>query len=217
MSEPLDTGKLAEWKRDAEVSRSVDVPFASRDARRILALIAEVERLTWQRDDSDKGRVDAEHALVAERAAHATTKAELDGIVAAMRDGQKHAAWIGFDQRKAWREECEAFPSHGDNRRVLALLDLLDAPCGSCHPCSHWANQTWVNEGERLPHVHEWQELRARADVLAAKVARCEALADELDAPMKADALPWEGFYDGFAEAQVRCRAAIRAALGGDE
>lgn len=53
--------------------------------------------------------------------------------------------------------------------KIAELEAKLAQPCGSCHPCTQWANQTWINAKERLPHVYEWQELRA-------KVARVEEL-----------------------------------------
>lgn len=52
---------------------------------------------------------------------------------------------------------------------VRSLREKLAQPCGSCHPCTEWANQTWVNAGVRLPHVHEWQEMRERVAELEAE------------------------------------------------
>ena len=61
----------------------------------------------------------------------------------------------------------------GDVTKLRAKLDL---PCGSCHPCTQWANQTWVNAKRNLPHVYQWDELRVERDALAAQVAAATAL-----------------------------------------
>jgi hypothetical protein len=54
-----------------------------------------------------------------------------------------------------------------ENEKLRAKLEM---PCGSCHPCTQWANQTWVNAGLRLPHVIDWQELTAERDALQAQL-----------------------------------------------
>lgn len=69
-------------------------------------------------------------------------------------------------------QRCFAFAEAAAVERIKALEAKLALPCGSCHPCTEWANQTWVNAGERLPHVHEWQEMKAR--LAAVKALACE-------------------------------------------
>jgi hypothetical protein len=53
---------------------------------------------------------------------------------------------------------------------VDRLRAKLDAPCGSCHPCTNYADETWRAAGRTPPHVHEWEELRAEAERLRAQV-----------------------------------------------
>jgi hypothetical protein len=69
--------------------------------------------------------------------------------------------------------------------------EKLAGPCGSCHPCTEWANQTWVNAGERLPHVYEWQEMKSKLaayETGRGKVeAECDATDTETDEPLQAD------------------------------
>ncbi len=117
-------------------------------------------------------------------------------------------------QRDDWRKDAERdaeetrHPSgYYPSARILALLDTLDAPCGSCHPCTQWANQTWVNAGERLPHVHEWQEMKAQ-------VARVEALTE---GPASDGVRPYAADLLGDGEVTFVVKLDdLRAALAGD-
>lgn len=43
---------------------------------------------------------------------------------------------------------------------LLALVEAFDKPCGSCHPCDNWADETWRAAGRKPPHVYEWDEAR---------------------------------------------------------
>jgi hypothetical protein len=70
--------------------------------------------------------------------------------------------------------------------RIAELERKLALPCGSCHPCNNWANETWVRAGKRLPHVYEWDEAKSRAEsaeaevtALRATVERVRALCDD--------------------------------------
>lgn len=63
-----------------------------------------------------------------------------------------------------------------ERERAEEAEKKLEMPCGSCHPCTEWANQTWVNAGLRLPHVIDWQEMTAalsRAEETIEKVRAC--------------------------------------------
>lgn len=44
-----------------------------------------------------------------------------------------------------------------------AMRVKLDGPCGSCHPCNNWADETWRAAGRKPPTVQEWDDLRAQA------------------------------------------------------
>ncbi len=37
----------------------------------------------------------------------------------------------------------------------------LDLPCGSCHPCTNYSDETWRAASRKPPHVHQWDEARA--------------------------------------------------------
>ncbi len=64
-----------------------------------------------------------------------------DEIVAAARELR--------ESRFRWAEEA------------AQLQAKLDQPCGSCHPCSNYADQTWRAAGRKPPHVHQWDEASA--------------------------------------------------------
>lgn len=49
---------------------------------------------------------------------------------------------------------------------VLTLSAKLDAPCGSCHPCTNYADETWRAAGRTPPHVYQWDETRTEVDRL---------------------------------------------------
>jgi hypothetical protein len=40
----------------------------------------------------------------------------------------------------------------------------LSLPCGSCHPCTHWAEETWRRDGRTPPDVHQYDELLAELE-----------------------------------------------------
>lgn len=46
---------------------------------------------------------------------------------------------------------------------VDRLRAKLDGPCGSCHPCNNWADETWRRANRTPPTVQEWDDLRAQA------------------------------------------------------
>ncbi|MGW1059318.1 hypothetical protein [Micromonospora rubida] len=67
---------------------------------------------------------------------------------------------------------------------VPALLAKLAQPCGSCHPCTNYADETWRAAGRTPPHVFQWDEAqeeltRLRAE-LAAEQTRTSRLEDAL-------------------------------------
>jgi hypothetical protein len=51
---------------------------------------------------------------------------------------------------------------------IERFIDASEAPCGSCHPCSEWAAETWRRAGGKLPHKHtvdEWHQRMLVAEV----------------------------------------------------
>lgn len=63
---------------------------------------------------------------------------------------------------------------------VERLQNKLDAPCGSCHPCTNYADETWRAAGRKPPHVTEGDELRTEVEQLRARAERAEAEAVRL-------------------------------------
>ncbi|MGI5161439.1 hypothetical protein [Microbispora sp. CA-102843] len=60
--------------------------------------------------------------------------------------------------------------------QVEWLRAKLDAPCGSCHPCTNYADETWRAAGRTPPHVAEWDERRAELERLKEQRAALIAL-----------------------------------------
>jgi hypothetical protein len=44
---------------------------------------------------------------------------------------------------------------------LQSLVEAFDKPCGSCHPCDNYADETWRAAGRKPPHVYQWDEARA--------------------------------------------------------
>jgi hypothetical protein len=53
-----------------------------------------------------------------------------------------------------------------------AALAKLKLPCGSCHPCLNWADETWRREGRKPPTVQAWEDVQAERDLALAEAAR---------------------------------------------
>lgn len=49
---------------------------------------------------------------------------------------------------------------------VRRLRAQIDKPCGSCHPCTNYADETWRAAGRKPPAVSAWDELRAEVKLL---------------------------------------------------
>lgn len=77
-----------------------------------------------------------------------------------------NGVYIGLDTLKEWREDAEQRAERADSHlvfaaRIVRLINALEAPCGSCHPCNHYAAETWRQAGGEIPHkvfVDEWRE-----------------------------------------------------------
>lgn len=71
-------------------------------------------------------------------------------------------AWIkAFDQTGYPSDKIAVM---GDGSALLlsdikALLEKLAGPCGTCHPCTEYADETWRAAGRKPPHVHEYDAL----------------------------------------------------------
>lgn len=64
------------------------------------------------------------------------------------------------ESRFRWAEEAA---------RLEAKLNL---PCGSCHPCTNYADQTWRAADRKPPHVHQWDEATALLQAYRAREDR---------------------------------------------
>lgn len=69
---------------------------------------------------------------------------------------------------------------------LLALVEAFDKPCGSCHPCENYADETWRAAGRKPPHVYEWDAARAALGAVAALVETAEHAAVSVSALRKA-------------------------------
>lgn len=70
------------------------------------------------------------------------------------------------------------WPDGGQDTEVNRLRELidrmkatLDGPCGSCHPCQNWADETWRRADRKPPAVITWDDAQAELKALRA-VAR---------------------------------------------
>lgn len=63
------------------------------------------------------------------------------------------------DRVEAWLYKENSDPLAASD--IQTLLDKLAGPCGSCHPCTEYADETWRAAGRKPPHVYEYDELKA--------------------------------------------------------
>lgn len=64
---------------------------------------------------------------------------------------------------KRLRERWESSQGHAGELidRAERAEAKLNMPCGSCHPCTNYADETWREAGRKPPHVFQWDELKA--------------------------------------------------------
>jgi hypothetical protein len=100
------------------------------------------------------------------RAAALANARERDDLLEEL-DGKRAIVEDAMHQRDQARGEVE---------RLRAKLAM---PCGSCHPCTEWAAETW-KQAATLPTVHDWNDLRAEVERLRAERAGWEPLTASL-------------------------------------
>ncbi|SCF19551.1 hypothetical protein GA0074695_4230 [Micromonospora viridifaciens] len=54
---------------------------------------------------------------------------------------------------------------------VRRLCEQLAKPCGSCHPCTNWTDETWHRANRKPPAVSAYDELLAEVKQLREQVA----------------------------------------------
>jgi len=69
-----------------------------------------------------------------------------------------------------------------------AALAKLKLPCGSCHPCLNWADETWRREGRKPPTVQAWEDTTAELVAALATATRWEQRAHDLETLARTDA-----------------------------
>lgn len=62
---------------------------------------------------------------------------------------------------------------------LQSLVEAFDKPCGSCHPCTNYADETWRAAGRKPPHVYQWDEAQEQLKKLRGLVAYCRTEADD--------------------------------------
>lgn len=103
----------------------------------------------------------------------------------------KYTGAVGADQAQLANQLAQEVPG------LLALIDdlrtKLAKPCGSCHPCDNYADETWRAAGRKPPHVTEWDETQAQLTRLRAELEQVReqrdahaSMADELRAELAA-------------------------------
>lgn len=76
-----------------------------------------------------------------------------------------------LDEARVRAESAEAERDQG-RAEVERLTAKLAQPCGSCHPCSHWAAETWRRAGGKLPNKVEVDEAMERLRLTKAALLR---------------------------------------------
>lgn len=90
--------------------------------------------------------------------------------------------------------------------RLSGLRAKLDAPCGTCHPCVNYSDETWQAAGRKPPHVYEWDEARVAIARVRERLDILTGIADGL-----------RGAYgDHAAHAVAAFEASLRRALDGE-
>jgi hypothetical protein len=69
---------------------------------------------------------------------------------------------------------------------VQSLVEAFDKPCGSCHPCDNYRDETWRAADRKPPYVYQWDEAQAALAAVAELVGQAEHAAVSVAALRKA-------------------------------
>lgn len=112
---------------------------------------------------------------------------------------------VGPDQRRPVvllrAEDCDCGPPYADCEHGPEPVDALDLavwlhaelqhklalPCGSCHPCLNWADETWRRAGRKPPTVGRWEDKLAEAKNLDARLDDAITLIEEMSNHIRQD------------------------------
>lgn len=90
------------------------------------------------------------------------------------------AAWLNARSRA---KHADAVTGLAIERAEHAERKLVE-PCGSCHPCMYYRDETWRAAGRKPPHVSEWDEARATLDRVREYAEGCRDFGGEFLVPV---------------------------------
>jgi DNA repair exonuclease SbcCD ATPase subunit len=123
------------------------------------------ELITGLRDEIE-GLVDEIAAMVDADTAEGLQRVSDEMDVAAQRDAARaEIARVGAQRATLLVELGQA------RTETEKLQKKLDKPCGQCHPCTNWRDETWRQADRRPPHVHEYDALVAELEQLREDLA----------------------------------------------
>jgi hypothetical protein len=68
------------------------------------------------------------------------------------------------------------------------LQHKLTLPCGDCHPCNNWSDETWRRAGRKPPAVVTWEDKLAETRGLYARLDDAIKLIEEMAGHLRQDA-----------------------------
>ncbi len=144
---------------------SLDAAVAADEARD--GLDAEHDLLRWLHAELDHGVRAALHGLDSELPDDAPLGARVDEL---------HESYLD-----APRVEGEYIG------QIRQLTTKLDGPCGSCHPCVNYADETWHKAGRKPPHVVTWDDKVAEVANLRKRLGEAVGLIDDISNCLRQD------------------------------
>ena len=100
---------------------------------------------------------------------------------------------------------ADPFHEQDVNDLLAELKRLRDLPCGSCHPCTNYADETWRAANRKPPHVITWDDTQTELKLL-------RTLAEATQRVIDAGDMDWTGCDVDVDRIQGDAHAALRAA-----